>query len=44
MTNLTLAEARSGRIAALDQLEAVACGSHSASQEAWRRELGQERC
>lgn len=37
-------EARSRRIEALDQFEAVACGSHTASQEAWSRESLHERC
>ena len=32
------------RIEALDQFEAVARGSHSASQEAWSRESLHERC
>ncbi|WP_411872571.1 DUF6364 family protein [Vulcanococcus limneticus] len=37
-------EARSRRIEALEQFEAVARGSHSASQEAWSRESLHERC
>ena len=37
-------EARSRRIEALDQFEAVARGSHSASQAAWSRESLHERC
>ena len=37
-------EARSRRIEALDQFEAVACGSHTASQEAWSRESLHQRC
>ncbi len=37
-------EARCRRIEALDQFEAVARGSHSASQEAWSRESLHERC
>jgi len=37
-------EARSRRIEALDQFEAVACGRHTASQEAWSRESLHERC
>ena len=37
-------EARSRRIEALDQFEALACTSHSASQKAWSRESLHERC
>lgn len=37
-------EARSRRIEALDQFEAVARGSHSASKEAWSRASLHERC
>ena len=37
-------EARSRRMEALDQFEAVACGSHTASQEPWSRESLHERC
>jgi hypothetical protein len=36
-------EARNRRIEALDQFEAVACGSRSASQEPWSRESLHER-
>ncbi len=36
-------EARSRRLEALEQFEAVACGSHSASQESWTRESLHER-
>jgi hypothetical protein len=38
------AEARRSRMEALDQFEAVACDSHSASQEPWSRESLQKRC
>ena len=37
-------EARCRRIEALDQFEAVARSSHSASQAAWSRESLHERC
>jgi hypothetical protein len=37
-------EARSRRMEALDQFEAVACGSHRASQQPWSRESLHERC
>ncbi|MFN5119623.1 MAG: hypothetical protein ACK5FE_01855 [Cyanobacteriota bacterium] len=36
-------EARSRRLEALDQFEAVVCGSRSASQEPWSRESLHER-
>ena len=37
------ADARSRRLEALDQFEAVACGSQSASSEPWSRESLHER-
>ena len=36
-------DARSRRLEALDQFEAVACGSRSASQEPWSRDSLHER-
>lgn len=37
-------EARSRRMEALDQFEAVASSSHRASQQPWSRESLHERC